>query len=334
MFEDRATAGGYAPSLAPGFAIQRTSQNGDSQDGDYLILRCNHWYGDQSYASQSLGQEAADGAYSGSYELSRTFIPYRMPLRTRRPVIIGSQPAKVISKEKQEIDVDEEGRVLVEFYWDDTTGSTAPKKTPSRRVRVGQFWAGFTRGALFIPRVGDEVMVEYENGDPDRPIVVGSVYNGTSEDPGNLITLDLPTKKTISGVLGKTSTDGGSTVDNANAWWFDDAKGAEKFHVRARKDLFFRAYNNQNIRIGANVTETVGGDETINVGPVDVEAAKVGGSNAGGNFTLNAFEFDHAERWAERCAPSHADQDGPDEHHARASAPEACSPRSRWIQPA
>ena len=136
------------------------------------------------------GRSAADGAYTGSYELSRFRIPYRMPLRTRRPVIIGSQPAKVISKENQEIDVDKYGRVLVEFYWDDTTGSTAPKKTPSRRVRVGQFWAGFTRGALFIPRVGDEVMVEYENGDPDRPIVVGSVYNGTSENPGNLISLD------------------------------------------------------------------------------------------------------------------------------------------------
>ena len=133
-------------------------------------------------------------------------------------------------------------------------------------------------------------MVEYENGDPDRPIIVGSVYNGTTENPGNLISLSLPAKKTVSGVLGKSSTDGGSTIHNANAWWFDDAKGSEQFYVRARKDLYFRAYNNQNIRVGANVTETVGGDETINVGPVDEEGAKVGGSNAGGNFTLNAFE--------------------------------------------
>ena len=290
IFEDRCTAGGYAPSLTPGFAIQRTSQDGDSQDDDYLILRCNHWYGDQSYASTGSGQEAADGAYSGSYELSRFSVPYRMPLRTRRPVIIGSQPAKVISKQNQEIDVDKLGRVLVEFYWDDTTGSSAPKKTPSRRVRVGQIWAGLNRGALFIPRVGDEVMVEYENGDPDRPIIVGSVYNGTSENPGNLVSLTLPDKKTMSGVLGKSSTDGGSTIHNANAWWFDDSKGSEQFLVRARKDLYFRAYNNQNIRIGANVTETVGGDETINVGPVNEEGAKVGGSNAGGNFTLNAFQ--------------------------------------------
>jgi type VI secretion system secreted protein VgrG len=290
VFEDRCAAGGYAPSLTPGYSIQRKSQDGDSQDNDYLILRCNHWYGDQSYASTSAGGSSGGGSYSGSYELSRVAIPYRMPLRTRRPVIIGSQPAKVISKENQEIDVDKQGRVLVEFYWDDTTGSNAPKKTPSRRVRVGQFWAGLQRGALFTPRVGDEVMVEHENGDPDRPIIVGSVYNGTSENPGNLIPLDLPGRKTVSGLLGKSSANGGSTIHNANAWWFDDAKGSEQFYVRARKDLYFRVYNNQNIRVGANVIETVGGDETINVGPVDEEAAKVGGANAGGNITLNAFQ--------------------------------------------
>ena len=289
-FEDRCTAGGYAPSLTPGYSIQRTSQDGDPQDDDYLILRCHHSYGDQSYASTGQGPGGSDGAYTGSYELSRFAIPYRMPLRTPKPTIIGSQPAKVISKENQEIDVDKYGRVLVQFYWDDGTGTNGPDKTPSRRVRVGQVWAGLHRGALFIPRVGDEVMVEYENGDPDRPIVVGSVYNGTSENPGNLISLTLPGRKTVSGLLGKSSTDGGSTIHNANAWWFDDAKGSEQFYVRARKDLYFRVYNDQNIRVGADVTETVGGDETINVGPVDEAAAEVGGSTRGGNFTLNAFE--------------------------------------------
>jgi type VI secretion system secreted protein VgrG len=289
-FEDHCAAGGYAPSLTPGYSIKRTSQNGDPQDGDYLVLRCNHRYGDQSYVSTSAGGSSGGASYSASYSLLRVAIPYRMPLRTSRPVIVGSQPAKVISKENQEIDVDKQGRVVVEFYWDDLTGSNMPNKTPSRRVRVGQFWAGLQRGALFIPRVGDEVMVEYENGDPDRPIIVGSVYNGTSENPGNLVPATLPATKTVSGLLGKSSTDGGSTIHNANSWWFDDAKGSEQFYLRARKDLFFRAYNNQNIRIGANVTETVGGDEKINVGPVDEAAAQVAESNQGGNFTLNAFQ--------------------------------------------
>ena len=127
------------------------------------------------------GRAAATDPIRGATSCRR--LPSLIECRCGRlPVIVGSQPAKVISKENQEIDVDKYGRVLVEFYWDDTTGSNASKKTPSRRVRVGQFWAGLNRGALFIPRVGDEVMVEYENGDPDRPIIVGSVYNGTSEN--------------------------------------------------------------------------------------------------------------------------------------------------------
>ena len=88
-------------------------------------------------------------------------------------------------------------------------------------MRVGQFWAGKERGALFTPRIGDEVMVAYEEGDPDRPIVVGSVYNGSNE-----ISLDLPGRKTVSGLLGKSSKGGGSSIHTANGWWIDDLKGS------------------------------------------------------------------------------------------------------------
>ena len=278
IFEDHCTAGGYAPSLTPGYAIQRTSTDGDSQDNDYLVLRCSHSYGDQSYAS---GQGAADGSYSGSYELSRFSIPYRMPLRTRRPVIIGSQPAKVISKENQEIDVDQLGRVLVEFYWDDTTGSNRPNKTPSRRVRVGQFWAGSSRGALFLPRVGDEVMVEYENGDPDRPIIVGSVYNGN-----NTVPMNLPGQKNSSGILTKSTPNS----QGYNFLLFNDTAGSEVVKLRCQRDLMFKALRNEQRDIGANQTENIGGDETINVGPVDPSSGQVGTPPGGGNFTLNAFQ--------------------------------------------
>jgi type VI secretion system secreted protein VgrG len=267
---DRCSGGGYAPSLTPGYTIKRTTPDGDPQDGDYLILRCSHWFGDQSY--ESVTSKAAAGAdYSGDYELCRSDVPYRMPLRTRRPVIVGTQPAKVVSKENQEIDVDELGRVLVEFYWDAGRGSDRPDKTRSRRVRVGQLWAGNNRGALFLPRVGDEVMVAYEDGDPDRPIIVGSVYNGK-----NTVPMKLPQKKTKSGILTKSSTGG----NGYHMFLFDDTAGSEKVKLRSQKDLMFKALNNEQRDIGGSQTENVGGDETITVG----------GPTSGGNFAVNAFQ--------------------------------------------
>jgi len=269
----RWSAAGYAPSLTPGFTISRTSTDGDPEDGDYLLLRCSHAYGHQSYGSDM--SHGAAPSYSGSYELARSEIPYRLPAHTQKPVIVGSQSALVVGKEGEEIDVDDQGRICVQFYWD-------RKKKPSRRVRVAQFWAGKERGALFLPRIGDEVMVQYEEGDPDRPIVVGSVYNGTND-----MSLDLPARKTVSGLLGR-STKNGSTKRTANAWWFDDLVGEEVFAVRARKDLMVRVLHDemrhvsedQREVVDGSVTKTVGGDETITIG----------GPEGGGNFTLNAVK--------------------------------------------
>jgi type VI secretion system secreted protein VgrG len=267
---DRCSAGGYAPSLTPGYKVMRTSPDGDSQDGEYLILRCGHWFGDQSYATAG----GPGASYSGTYELSRSSIPYRMPLRTRRPVIVGSQPAKVVSKKDQEIDVDGLGRVLLEFYWDDKTGSDGPlRKGRSRRVRVGQFWAGAQRGALYIPRVGDEVMVAYEDGDPDRPIIVGSVYNGNNKVPSH-----LPERKTHSGILTQSSPKSGA--HGYNMLLFEDAAGHEFIKLRSQKDLMFKALANEQRDIGGSQTENVGGDETITVGGAFTV-------NAGKTITLN-----------------------------------------------
>ena len=116
--------------------------------------------------------------------MSLSDIPFRMPARTRKPVIVGTQSALVVGQQGEEIDVDKDGRICVQFYWD-------RKQTASRRVRVAQIWAGNVRGAKFLPRIGDEVMIQYEEGDPDRPLVVGSVYNGTNPIPS-----DLPARRT------------------------------------------------------------------------------------------------------------------------------------------
>ena len=260
----RCSASGYAPSLTPGYTINRTSSDeNDSENGDYLLLRCVHAYGDQFYQS-SHSSQVCEADYYGAYELAKSDIPYRMPQRTRAPAVLGTQSALVIGQKGEEIDVDEFGRVLVQFYWD-------RKKKPSRRVRVGQFWAGSHRGALFTPRIGDEVLVQYEEGDPDRPIVVGSVYNGTNTVPAH-----LPGKKNNSGILTRSTKDS----QGYHMLLFDDTKGQEKIKLRSQRDLMFKALGDETRVIGGGQTETVGGDETISVG----------GPKGGGNFTLNAFQ--------------------------------------------
>ena len=141
----------------------------------------------------------------------------------------------------------------------------------SRRVRVAQIWAGQTRGAFFLPRVGDEVLIDYEDGDPDRPIVIGSVYHEINKS-----NLAMPDKKTRSGILTKSSKGG----DGYNMLLFDDTAGSERVKLRSQKDLMFKALNNEQRDIGGNQTENVGGDETINIG----------GPTGGGNLTVNAFK--------------------------------------------
>ena len=136
--DDRRSGVGYAPSLCPGYTIKRTSEaKNDSDDMEYLVLRCAHSYAYQTYESAGVsGYTTSDTAsYTGSYEMASKDHRFRSPLLTRKPLISGTQSALVIGKQGEEIDVDSEGRVCVQFYWD-------RKKSSSRRVRVAQIWAG------------------------------------------------------------------------------------------------------------------------------------------------------------------------------------------------
>jgi len=250
--DDHRTAIGSAPSLFPGGKMTLSEHPTGGENKEYLVLRCTHSYIDQTYISGGGSQTA----YSGSYEMMEGSRQFRSPLTTRKALVQGPQSALVVGKDGEEIDVDEEGRICVQFYWD-------RKKKPSRRVRVAQFWAGSQRGALFLPRIGDEVMIQYEDGDPDRPIVVGSVYNGN-----NTVPTDLPSKKTHSGILTKSS----KNSSGYNMLMFDDTVGQERILLRTEKDLKFKALNNQEIDILGDVTENIG---TM---------------TSGGNFTMNAVQ--------------------------------------------
>jgi type VI secretion system secreted protein VgrG len=255
--DKRRTAMGAAASLFPGglVTLERHPESGENRE--YLITHCTHDFQAESYrsgAGDSFG-------YIGNYEMTPSDRQFRAPLVTRKPEIVGFQSALVVGD--GEIDVDKLGRILVQFYWD-------RKKSQSRRVRVAQIWAGKTRGALFTPRVGDEVLIAYEEGDPDRPIVIGSVYNGT-----NTVPMTLPDKKTGSGILTRSSTGG----NGYHMFLFDDTAGSEKVKLRSQKDLMFKALNNEQRDILNSQTENIGQDETINVGfPA-----------GSGNFTLNAL---------------------------------------------
>jgi type VI secretion system secreted protein VgrG len=258
--DKRRSSSGGAPSLFPGGLVTLERHPESGENAEYLITNCSHDFEQQTYrsgASTGLG-------YIGNYEMTPSDRPFRAPLVTRKPEIVGYQSALVMKdKGGPEIEVDKFGRILVQFYWD-------RKKKPSRRVRVAQIWAGSNRGALFTPRVGDEVLVAYEEGDPDRPIVIGSVYNAT-----NTVPMTLPDKKVKSGILTLSSTGGGGY----NMLLFDDTKGAENVKLRSQKDLMFKALNNEKRDILNSQTENIGQDETINVGFPD----------GSGNFTLNAL---------------------------------------------
>ena len=276
--DDRRTGTGSALSLFPGGLVTLSKHKIGAENQEYLVVACSHFFHAQQYRSGSVGgagggASSGDIGYVGNYEFTPSSRQFRAELDTPRPEIPGVQSALVIKedgKEGEEIDVDDKGRICVQFYWD-------RKKKPSRRVRIAQFWAGKARGAWFLPRIGDEVLVQYEDGDPDRPIVTGSVYNGTNEVP-----MKMPDKKTQSGILTKSS----KHSDGYNMLMFDDTKDQERVKLRSQKDLMFKALNNEQRDILMSQTENVGKDETINVGMDMGHDLEKGG----GNWTLNAFK--------------------------------------------
>ena len=259
--DNRRTGTGIAVCLYPGGLVTLEKHPVGSENQEYLVVGCSHFFHGQHYQSGGGDQGAS---YLGNFEFTPSSTQFRAELDTERPHISGVQSALVVGKKGEEIDVDELGRILVQFYWD-------RKKKQSRRVRVAQFWAGKVRGAIFWPRIGDEVLVQYEDGDPDRPVVTGSVYN---DDWTAKAKKYLPAKKNNSGFMSQST----KNASGYNMLLFDDTAGSEKLKIRAQKDLMFKALNNEQRDILNDQTENVGGDEKI----------KVGTLTSGGNFSLNA----------------------------------------------
>ena len=195
----------------------------------------------------------SDEPFRATYTLLDSKTPFRPRRRALKPKIEGPQTGVVVGPSGDEIYTDKYGRVKVQFDWD-RLGQSDQKS--SCWVRVAQVWAGKQWGAIHIPRIGQEVIVEFLDGDPDRPIITGRVYNAENMPP-----YQLPEHKTQSGIKSRSSKGGGAS--NFNELRFEDEKGSEEVYLQAEKDMNILVKNDETVTIHGNRTETVDKDETI-----------------------------------------------------------------------
>jgi type VI secretion system secreted protein VgrG len=243
--------------------------------------------------SYTLGDATTGEQYTNHFTCIPASVPYRPPRITPKPFVQGPQPALVVGKSGEEIWVDKYGRVVVQFYWD-RIGKDNEKS--SCWVRVSQPWAGKNWGAMWIPRIGQEVIVSFLEGDPDRPLITGRVYNAEQTVP-----YDLPDHQTVSTFKSRSSKGGGS--DNFNEIRFEDKKGSEQIFINAEKDMDLRVEKDSREYVGANrhlivktnQQEKVEGDKSLHVVGNHLEkidsdmSLKIGGDQSekvGGGYSL------------------------------------------------
>ena len=188
-------------------------------------------------------------------------IVYRPPFKTEKPVVYGMHTGQVIVPSGEESHMDKYGRVNVQFWWDRLRKANTPDNT---WLRVAQSWASKGWGTYYWPRVGDEVLVGFMEGDPDQPIVVGSIYNGANMPP-----YDPVGQYTLSGIVTRSSKGGGAA--NANELRFEDLTGKEQIYINAERDFdihvehdnHVQVDNEQHITIKKNRFDEVDGDSHL-----------------------------------------------------------------------
>jgi type VI secretion system secreted protein VgrG len=207
------------------------------------------------YAVLRLDVRGTQTEYTSFFEAIPVEALYRPPVRTRRPAIAGAQTATVTGKTGEEIWTDSYGRIKVKFHWD---RSPAKDETSSCWVRVAQGWAGKSWGSFFLPRIGQEVVVSFLDGDPDRPLVTGCVYNAEQVLP-----YTLPADQTRSTIKSNSSKGGGGS----NELRFEDKAGSEELYLHAQKDMNVEVVNQRSVTVqNADDLLTVSkGNRTITV---------------------------------------------------------------------
>jgi type VI secretion system secreted protein VgrG len=254
-------------AFTSGYKFDLKEHYRDDVNSSYVLTEIQH----VASVSGSYDHSEAVGAYySNHFNCIPAAVPFRPPRITPKPFVQGPQTALVVGKSGEEIWVDKYGRIKVQFYWD---RQGKKDENSSCWMRVSQPWGGKGWGAMWIPRMGQEVVVSFEEGDPDRPFISGRVYNADQTVP-----YTLPDHQTVSSFMSRSSK--GGAAANYNEIRFEDKMGSEQIFINAERDMDQRVEvdsrefigANRHLNVGANQTENIGADKHLNVAANHVEA--------------------------------------------------------------
>ncbi len=237
--------------MLPGHTVSLVDLPRPDLEGDHLIVRVVHTGDAPEEEQYTPGTPSA--RYQNTFETLRAGASFRASRAPARPCVYGPHTAIVVGPPGEEIHTDEHGRIKVRFHWD---RHSPADDTASCWIRVAQAWAGPGWGAVFLPRVGMEVLVEFLDGDPDRPLVTGSVYNSLHQPP-----YPLPDQRTRSAIRTDSTPGGGGH----NELRFEDARGREELLLRAQRDLRELALHDHIRSVGHDQRVEIGGAQTIDV---------------------------------------------------------------------
>ncbi len=237
-------------TMAPGFAFTLENCPRADQNRKYLAVAATYFF--RNNAVSAAGGGDGDSAWGITVTSQPTSVPYRPQVLTPKPLTSGPQTAMVVGPVGEEIYTDEYGRVKVHFYWD---RYDKKNQDSSCWIRVSQPWAGEKWGFIHIPRIGQEVIVDFIGGDPDYPIITGRVYNADQMPP-----YDLPANKTASGIKSR-STMGGTPCD-FNEIRMEDLKGKEQLYVHAQRNLDSVVEANESRMVGHDRSTRIGHDDS------------------------------------------------------------------------
>lgn len=266
-------------TFASGYKFHLDEHSRDDQNGDYLLTELTH--------SASVG-DSYSGSAGGSQEVYTnhfTCIPFDVPFRPQRvtpkPIVQGPQTAVVVGPAGEEIYPDKYGRVKVQFFWDRLGKKD---ENSSCWIRVSQPWAGKNWGAINIPRIRQEVIVEFLEGDPDRPIITGRVYNDEQMPP-----YTLPDNMTRTTFLTRSTKNG--TSSNFNELRFEDKKGDEQIFMNAERDMDLRVEHDSREYVGNDRSLIVKGDQKEKIeGEQDIQVGNDQNESVGGDASLNVTQ--------------------------------------------